>query len=54
MDNVAKDILACKSPEELEQKLRDIFKSAGTAYPEKSHALHLRATLLTVLNENGK
>lgn len=48
--NMAMDLADYQSNEDLEKKLREIFQRADVPYPEKSHALHLKTTLLTALS----
>lgn len=51
LDNLGKDLTAVQSPAQLEKRLREFFSDAGLDYPEKSHALHLKATILTVMSQ---
>ena len=46
----AMDLEAYQSNADLEEKLRAIFRQAKVEYPESSHALHLKTTLLTALS----
>ena len=48
--NAAMDLADYQSNADLEKKLRDIFQRAGVTYPETSHVLHLKTTLLTALS----
>lgn len=49
--NMALDIGDYQSNEDLEKRLRELFKCADVAYPEKSHVLHLKTTLLAALSK---
>ncbi|MDF2874470.1 MAG: hypothetical protein K0R22_1153 [Sporomusa sp.] len=50
MGNMAMDLSDYQSPQDIEKKLRDIFQRAGVEYPESSHVLHLKTTLLAALS----
>ena len=50
MGNMAMDLGDYQSNEELEKRLRELFKSADVEYPEKSHAMHLKTTLLAAIS----
>lgn len=50
MGNLAMDLGDYQSNEELEKRLRELFKSADVEYPEKSHAMHLKTTLLAAIS----
>jgi hypothetical protein len=48
--NWAMDLAGCQSNEDMEEKLRVIFECVGVPYPEKTHVLHLKTTMLTALS----
>jgi hypothetical protein len=48
--NIALDLGDYQSNEELEKRLKDLFHQVNVAYPEKSHVLHLKTTLLAALS----
>ena len=50
MGNMAMDLGDYQSNEELEKRLRELFKSADVEYPEKSHPMHLKTTLLAAIS----
>ena len=50
VSKLAMDLEAYQSQEELQEKLREIFKIADVTYPETSHIIHLRTTLLSALS----
>ncbi|QDR81683.1 hypothetical protein [Sporomusa termitida] len=50
MGNLAMDLADYQSHQDIEKKLREIFQQAGVEYPESTHVLHLKTTLLTALS----
>lgn len=50
MGNMAMDLGDYQSNEDLARRLRELFKSANVEFPEKSHVLHLKTTLLAALS----
>ncbi len=50
VSKLAMDLETYQSHEELKGKLQDIFKMADASYPETSHVIHLRTTLLSALS----
>ncbi|WP_371379920.1 hypothetical protein [Sporomusa aerivorans] len=49
--NWAMDMAGYQSNADMEKTLREIFQRAGVEYPEKTHVLHLRTTMLTALSK---
>lgn len=50
MGNMAMDLSDYQSHQAIEKKLRELFRCAGVEYPESSHVLHLKTTLLAALS----
>ncbi|SMC37577.1 hypothetical protein [Sporomusa malonica] len=50
VSKLAMDLETYQTHEELQGKLREIFKLADVSYPETSHVIHLRTTLLSALS----
>lgn len=50
VSKLAMDLEAYHNQEELQEKLQEIFKLAEVTYPETSHVIHLRTTLLSALS----
>ena len=50
MGNMAMDLSDYQSHQNIEKKLRELFRCAGVEYPESSHVLHLKTTLLAALS----
>ena len=51
LDNLGKDLLAVQSTEQLEKRLQEFFADADMEYPQGSHAMHLKATILTAMSQ---
>jgi hypothetical protein len=50
VSKLAMDLESYQTHEELQNKLREIFKLADSEFPEKSHVIHVRTTLLSALS----